>query len=69
MGAMAQHDAVPVNGSDRNLIRGAPLSAGDAEWMVGKSRKHLAPDLDRGFLMDGTQTQSMKYLTRGGPGS
>ena len=27
---------------------------GDAEWMVGKSRKHLAPDLDRGFLMDGT---------------
>jgi hypothetical protein len=28
---------------------------GDADWMVGKSRKHLSPDLDRGFLMDGTR--------------
>ena len=55
MGAMAQHDAVTMNGSDRMLIRGAPLSAGDAEWMVGNSRKHLAPDLDKGFLMDATQ--------------
>ncbi len=63
MGAMAQHDAVPVNGSDRILIRGAPLSAGDAGWMVGKSRKHLAPDLDRGFLMDGTQPQSIEHVT------
>jgi len=25
MGALAQHDAVSVNGSDRILIRGAPL--------------------------------------------
>ena len=28
----------------------------DAEWMFGKSRQHLTPDLDRGFLMDGKQT-------------
>ena len=34
---------------------GRPVMAGDAEWMVGKSCKHLAPDLDRGFLMDGTR--------------
>ena len=29
--------------------------AADAEWMVGKSRARLAPGLDGGFLMDGTQ--------------
>jgi len=52
---MAQRDAVPMNGSDRIMIRGAPLWAGDAEWMVGKPRKHLAPDLDKDFLMDGTR--------------
>ena len=28
----------------------------DAEWMFGKFRQHLTPDLDRGFLMDGNRT-------------
>jgi hypothetical protein len=31
---------------------GDTLAKDDAEWMPGKSRTRLAPDLDNGFLMD-----------------
>ena len=33
-------------------ISGDTLAGDDAEWMPGKSRTRLAPDLDNGFLMD-----------------
>ena len=33
-------------------LPGDTLAGDDAEWMPGKSRTRLAPDLDNGFLMD-----------------
>jgi hypothetical protein len=33
-------------------LSGDTLAEDDAEWMPGKSRTRLAPDLDNGFLMD-----------------
>ena len=33
-------------------LPGDTLAEDDAEWMPGKSRTRLAPDLDKGFLMD-----------------
>ena len=33
-------------------LSGDTLAEDDAEWMPGKSRTRLAPDLDKGFLMD-----------------
>jgi hypothetical protein len=33
-------------------LLGETLAEDDAEWMPGKSRTRLTPDLDNGFLMD-----------------
>ena len=33
-------------------LPGDTLAEDDAEWMPGKSRTRLTPDLDKGFLMD-----------------
>ena len=33
-------------------LPGDTLAEDDAEWMPGKSRTRLTPDLDNGFLMD-----------------
>ena len=49
---MAHCDAAGVNGSNRITHSWRSATADDAEWMSGKSRTRLAPDLDRAFLMD-----------------
>jgi len=41
-----------VTGSHLLALPGDTLAGDDAEWMPGKSRTRLAPDLDNGFLMD-----------------
>ena len=33
-------------------LPGDTLAEDDAEWMPGKSRTRLTPELDNGFLMD-----------------
>ena len=37
-------------------LSGDTLAEDDAEWMPGKSRTRLTPDLDKGFLMDASVT-------------
>ena len=39
-------------------LPGETLAEDDAEWMPGKSRTRLTPELDNGFLMDAPATSA-----------
>src|SRR5262245_25880243 len=49
---MAQRDAAGVSWGQPQTDSWRPASAGDAEWMSGKSRTLSCPGLDRSPLMD-----------------
>jgi hypothetical protein len=46
-------------------LLGETLAEDDAEWMPGKSRTRLTPDLDNGFLMDAPVSLSAEVGTTG----